>query len=68
MYGWVRDPEERRMPEIRHCRHCWGDCSGDCLVGASGRCIHGWNERPPRLLTWQVLRTRRWWHRVFWGR
>jgi hypothetical protein len=56
------------MPEVRrarHCRHCAGDCDG-CLLGG-GRCIHGWNERPPRQFTWQVLLSRRWWHRVFWG-
>ena len=66
VYGGVRDPGERRMPEIRHCRHCWGDCPGDCLVGESGQCIHGWNEKPPRQLGKKLL-SRRWWHRVFWG-
>jgi hypothetical protein len=20
------------MPRARHCRHCWGDCAGDCLL------------------------------------
>jgi hypothetical protein len=57
------------MPEVkraRHCRHCAGDCPGGCLL-AEGRCIHGWNERPPRQFTWRVLLTRRWWHRVLWG-
>lgn len=54
------------MPEVRHCRHCWGDCPGDCLVGESGICIHGWNgKRPP--FRWQLLLNRRWWRRVFWG-
>ena len=35
------------MPVDRHCRHCAGNCSGDCLLpGDSGLCIH----RPlPRL-------------------
>ena len=29
------------MPAIGHCRHCWGDCPGDCLLpGDEGRCIH----------------------------
>ena len=55
------------MPGIRHCRHCWGDCPGDCLFGESGRCIHGWNEKRPRRFSWQLLLTRKWWHRVFWG-
>ena len=58
-------PEERRM--ARHCRHCAGDCPGDCLFGDSGRCIHGWNGKRPRQFTWQLLLTRKWWHRVFWG-
>ena len=59
--------EERRMPEARHCRHCAGDCPGDCLLGESGRCMHGWNEKRPRQFSWQLLLTRKWWHRVFWG-
>jgi len=57
------------MAEVRrtrHCRHCAGDHPGDCLL-SEGRCIHGWNERPPRQFSWQVLLTRRWWHRVLWG-
>jgi hypothetical protein len=32
-----------------------------------GQCIHGWNGKRPRGFTWQVLLTRRWWHRVLWG-
>jgi len=55
------------MSQARHCRHCAGDCPGDCLIGQTGMCIHGWNEKPPRQFSWQVLLTRRWWHRVFWG-
>jgi hypothetical protein len=59
------------MPEVgppRHCRHCLGDhCPGDCLL-ADGQCIHGWNGNRPRDLRWQLLLTRRWWHRVLWGR
>jgi hypothetical protein len=50
---------------VRHCRHCAG-CPGDCLLG-EGRCIHGWDQKPARQLTWRVLLTRRWWHRVLWG-
>lgn len=50
----------------RHCRHCLGDCPGNCLIGG-GLCIHGWNEKPPRRFNWQLVLTRRWWHRVFWG-
>jgi hypothetical protein len=59
------------MAEVRrarHCRHCAGNCNGDCLLGGSeGRCIHGWNGQHQRVFTWQVLLTRRWWHRVLWG-
>jgi hypothetical protein len=51
----------------RHCRHCLGDCNGDCLLG-SGQCIHGWNGARPRDVTWRILLDRRWWHRVLWGR
>ena len=51
----------------RHCRHCAGNCPGDCLRDDSGRCMHGWNEKPPRQLGWQLLLTRNWWRRVFWG-
>jgi hypothetical protein len=54
------------MPERRHCRHCLGDCPGDCLFD-TGRCIHGWHDKPSRQFTWQLLLTRKWWHRVFWG-
>jgi len=51
-----------------HCRHCLGDCGGDCLLPGGGeRCIH----RPaPRLSAGQrlaLLRMRSFWHRVFWG-
>ena len=34
------------MAAVRHCRHCWGDCLGECLLGDTGMCIHGWNSRP----------------------
>jgi hypothetical protein len=54
--------------QARHCRHCAGDCGGECLLGAGeGSCIHGRNGKRPRVFTWQVLLTRRWWHRVLWG-
>jgi hypothetical protein len=64
-------PAERHMPEARqprHCRHCLGDnCPGDCLLG-DGQCIHGWNGNRPRDVTWRVLLTRAWWHKLLWGR
>ena len=28
------------MTTIRHCRHCWGDCLGGCLLDDTGTCIH----------------------------
>ncbi|HEX4291242.1 MAG TPA: hypothetical protein VH021_20115 [Trebonia sp.] len=53
---------------LRHCRHCLGDhCPGDCLL-ADGQCIHGWNGKHPGTVHWQLLLTRRFWHRVLWGR
>jgi hypothetical protein len=55
------------MPAARHCRHCLGDCPGDCLIGESGQCIHGWNAKRPRRFSWQQLMNRNWWHRVFRG-
>jgi len=55
------------MPAARHCRHCLGDCPGDCLIGDSGQCIHGWSTTRPRQFGWQRLLTRQWWHRVFSG-
>jgi hypothetical protein len=55
------------MPEYRHCRHCTGDCNRTCVFGDDGQCIHGWNEKPPRQFTWQLLLTRRFWRRVLRG-
>ena len=55
------------MPAARHCRHCLGECPGDCLLGESGQCIHGWNTKRPRRFSWQQLMNRNWWHRVFRG-
>jgi hypothetical protein len=59
------------MSEVRparHCRHCAGACGGECIRGLPpGQCIHGWNGKRPRVFTWQVLLTRRWWRRVLWG-
>jgi hypothetical protein len=56
------------MPTPRHCRHCFGDCGGVCLLpGTDGLCIH----HPVRRLSWgewvRALRTRALWRRVFWG-
>ena len=56
------------MPAVSHCRHCWGPCSGECLIpGGAGLCIH---KPSPRLTFRQrmlLLPDRRFWRRVFWG-
>jgi hypothetical protein len=52
----------------RHCRHCYGDCDGGCLLpGGEGLCIHSpVPHRSPR--EWLgLLRTRRFWRRFFLG-
>jgi hypothetical protein len=56
------------MRAVRHCRHCLGDCAGDCLLpGGTGLCIH----RPTRRLTFRermrLLGSRRLWHGMLWG-
>jgi hypothetical protein len=51
-----------------HCKHCLGGgCPGDCLIGDTGRCIHGWNVKHPRRFAPRNVFIRGWWHRVFWG-
>jgi hypothetical protein len=62
----ARQPEAREAGQPRHCRHCLGDCPGDCLLG-DGQCIHGRNGKRPPQGTWQLLLTRRWWRRLLWG-
>ena len=52
----------------RHCRHCLGNCTGDCLLpGDTGLCIH--NPVPHRSLReWAFLMRRpSFWRRFFWG-
>ncbi len=55
------------MPAASHCRHCYGNCPGNCLLpGGSGGCIH----KPARLTAAQRLarwRTRAFWRRVVRG-
>jgi hypothetical protein len=56
------------MPSVRHCRHCFGDCPGDCLLpGDQGLCIHNPRVRRSARERLLVLRTRRFWHRVLFG-
>ena len=59
---------EASTPGARQPGHCaGGGCPGDCLL-SGGQCIHGWNGTRPPHVTWRVVLTRRWWHRVLWGR
>jgi hypothetical protein len=56
------------MPAVRHCKHCWGDCDGTCLLpGDLESCIHKitpkWTFRERVIL----LGRRRFWRRVLWG-
>jgi hypothetical protein len=55
------------MAEMRHCRHCYGNCDGGCLIGDTGRCIHGWNEKHPRQFRPRHLLLRGWWRQVLRG-
>jgi hypothetical protein len=50
------------MSQARHCKHCWGDCLGTCLLpGDEGRCIHNISQGPP-LRDWpRLMRTRSFW-------
>jgi len=66
-----QQPGGMAVPRPPHCRHCWSDCGGDCLLpgeaGDAGLCIH----KPSTGLPWpdrcRLMRTRRFWRRVFWG-
>jgi len=56
------------MPAAAHCRHCYGDCSGGCLLpGGEGRCIHKPVPKRPAGERLTLLGTKRFWRRVFWG-
>ena len=57
------------MPSARHCRHCLGDCPGDCLLpGDQGLCIHKLAPRRSAREWLIAVRTRRFWRSVLWGR
>jgi hypothetical protein len=58
------------MADVRHCRHCWGNCPGDCLMEDMGMCIHDPNSpfRGTRGIRARRLLSRRWWRRVLSGR
>jgi hypothetical protein len=57
------------MSTARHCKHCWGGCSGTCLRTVGGTCIH--KPAPKLNLTFyervMLLGNRRFWRRVIWG-
>jgi hypothetical protein len=66
------------MTVVRHCRHCWGDCPGDCILGDTGLCIHNKDRSLARAaivksggkrgqVLAQLLVNRKWWRRVLWG-
>jgi len=55
------------MATIRHCRHCWGDCRGECLLDETGICIHGANSSLPWPMRARSVLSRRWWRRILWG-
>ena len=56
------------MTTGRHCKHCWTDCGGICLLpGDKGLCIHKPNPRLPLRQLMMNVGNRRFWHRVFWG-
>ncbi|HEX3749995.1 MAG TPA: hypothetical protein VHW06_05475 [Streptosporangiaceae bacterium] len=50
----------------RHCRHCWGNCSGTCLRPGFDGCVHQLPKVPWRMKL-RGARTRRFWRRVLWG-
>jgi hypothetical protein len=55
-------------PTIRHCRHCWGGCPGDCLLpGDTGLCIHNPVPAMPFRDRVRLVGSRRFWRRLFWG-
>jgi hypothetical protein len=56
------------MPVDRHCRHCAGNCPGDCLLpGDSGLCIHHPLPRLPLRVRLRLIGSRRFWRRLLWG-
>jgi hypothetical protein len=57
------------MPTSRHCRHCYGDCGGACLLpGDQGLCIH--SPAPRRgMRSWlSLMGTRSFWRRLLTGK
>jgi hypothetical protein len=52
-----------------HCRHCWGNCSGTCMLPGLDVCIHDVHRSPhlPLPARLRAIRTRRFWRRLFYG-
>jgi hypothetical protein len=55
------------MTAVRHCRHCWGDCLGDCLLDDTDLCIHNVDSRMMSQLRRRRLRNPMWLLRLFRG-
>ncbi len=55
------------MTVVRHCRHCWGDCQGDCLLDDTGMCIHNVRARVMRPTRARRLLSRAWLRMLFRG-
>ena len=53
----------------RHCRHCWGNCPGNCLLPGLDVCVHdaGRGPKMPLRLWVRAVGTRRFWRRVLLG-
>ena len=68
MAGMHLPAENHRMPATRHCRHCLGDCRGECLLpGSTGLCIHRPVPRRGPRERIRLIATRRFWRRLLWG-
>ena len=57
------------MATAQHCRHCLGNCPGDCLLpGEADLCIHRPVPRMPLGDRIGLLRSRRFWRWFLLGR
>jgi len=55
------------MTAVRHCRHCWGACPGDCVLDDTGMCVHNVNARMMKQLRAQRPLTPKWLRMLFRG-
>jgi hypothetical protein len=53
----------------RHCRHCWGNCAGNCMLPGLDVCIHDVHRGPrlPLSARLRAVRGRRFWRRLLFG-